>query len=212
MRNLISEINALKDSSVGRSVNKRLSDFSSFQKRPAQDWFSELCFCLLTSNSKAKTAWNIQKELDYDGFMALTHEQLSRRIRANKHRFHNTKASFIIEARKHPGIKDVITPIVESSGGSAAREWLVENIKGLGYKEASHFLRNVGYFGLAILDRHINSIMLENGLIKEIPKSLGRKQYLEVEKKFKALADKVDMAPGELDMYMWYMKAGEVLK
>ncbi|GAJ17855.1 unnamed protein product, partial [marine sediment metagenome] len=29
------------------------------------------------------------------------------------------------------------------------REWVVKNFKGLGYKEASHFLRNIGYKNFA---------------------------------------------------------------
>jgi len=34
-------------------------------------------------------------------------------------------------------------------------EWLVKNLTGLGYKEAGHFLRNIGSGKIAILDRHI---------------------------------------------------------
>jgi N-glycosylase/DNA lyase len=113
-----------------------------------------------------------------------------------------------MEARKHLDIKDRITKLEEFQ----AREWLVKNIKGLGYKEASHFLRNVGYKNLAILDRHIVNLMLEHGYIEEKPKSLNRKIYTELENIFKKIADKLKMSMAELDMYMWYMKTGKVLK
>ena len=93
----------------------------------------------------------------------------------------------------------------------SAREWLVKNVKGIGYKEASHFLRNVGYKNLAILDRHILNLMDEEGLIEK-PKSLTRKNYLEIEKKFIALSKRLKMSAAELDLHMWHMKTGEVLK
>ena len=44
----------------------------------------------------------------------------------------------------------------EINDGYQAREWLVHNVKGIGYKEAGHFSRNIGFTqDLAILDRHI---------------------------------------------------------
>ncbi|MBW3000771.1 N-glycosylase, partial [Candidatus Woesearchaeota archaeon] len=128
----------------------------------------------------------------------------------------NNKAKFIVEARKHLNIKDKIKKVVkqkgQQDGQSGAREWLVKNIKGLGYKEASHFLRNVGYFDVAILDRHVLNLMYEDGVIKEIPKTLSKKKYLEIENKFLQLASKLGMSPAELDLYLWSMKTGVVLK
>ena len=91
------------------------------------------------------------------------------------------------------------------------REWLVKNIKGLGYKEASHFLRNVGYFDYSILDRHIINLMADNGRIEK-PKKINKKGYLEIEKEFRKIADEVKMSLGELDLYMWYLKTGKILK
>jgi N-glycosylase/DNA lyase len=93
-----------------------------------------------------------------------------------------------------------------------ARDWLVKNIKGLGYKEASHFMRNVGYKNLAILDRHIINVMHDYKVLKQKPKALTKKNYLEIETKFKKLSKQLNMSAAELDLYMWYMKAGEVLK
>lgn len=93
-----------------------------------------------------------------------------------------------------------------------AREWLVKNVEGIGWKEASHFLRNVGFGGVAILDRHVLRVLHEHGLIGEIPKSLPRGRYLEIEEKIEKLARKLDLSLGELDLYLWYMKTGEILK
>ena len=88
----------------------------------------------------------------------------------------------------------------------------MENILGLGYKEASHFLRNTGHFNVAILDRHILRIMEEYSLIPEIPKTLTKKRYFQIEKTLEKLSRKVDLPLGVLDIYLWYMKTGEILK
>ncbi|PIU72052.1 N-glycosylase, partial [Candidatus Woesearchaeota archaeon CG06_land_8_20_14_3_00_33_13] len=154
----------------------------------------------------------IQDELKAKGFCEYSHDLIRETIRKNKHRFHNNKANYIVSARVHINIKDKIKKITKQKGEHEAREWLVKNVKGLGYKEASHFLRNVGYKSLAILDRHILSLMEESGFIKEKPKTLNKKNYFEIEEIFKKIAEILKMSCAELDLYMWYMKTGEVLK
>jgi N-glycosylase/DNA lyase len=73
-------------------------------------------------------------------------------------------------------------------------------------------LRNVGYKNLAILDRHVLNLMKEYDIIKEKPKTLNKKKYLEIEKIFKKIANTLKMSCAELDLYVWYMKTGKVLK
>jgi len=200
------------DKSVIMKIEKRLKQFENFSKRSNKDWFSELCFCILTANSKAKTAIAIQKELGADGFVTCVKNSLSKCIKDNKHRFHNNKTRYIIEARKHLDIKKKVITLVNKKGEKETRDWLAENIKGIGYKEASHFLRNVGYKNIAILDRHILNLMVEHGFLRQKPKSLTKKIYHQIERKFEVLAKEYNMSPAKLDMYMWYLKTGEVLK
>ncbi|MFH0870266.1 MAG: N-glycosylase/DNA lyase [archaeon] len=200
------------DERVRKTVNLRLRQFSAFKDKSDREWFSELCFCILTANSKASTAIKIHHELCPDGFCESSLSRVRETIRKHKHRFHNNKAKFIVEARKHLDVKPRIKKIVEEKGQKEAREWLVKNIKGIGYKEASHFLRNVGYFDLAILDRHILNLMVEDGILKEKPRSLSKKVYLEIEKKFEKLAKQHRMSCAELDLYFWSMKTGIVLR
>jgi len=191
-------------------VDLRLREFESFRNKPSREWFSELCFCLLTANSRADTAISIQAELGGAGFSSLCQEDICACIRRHGHRFHNNKAAYIVEARKHLDIKSDIMRIAKSSQ-QEAREYLVSNIKGLGYKEASHFLRNVGYFDLAILDRHILRLMREHGLIGDYG-ALTPKKYIEIEKVFRSLAHELGMNAAELDLVMWHMKTGRILK
>jgi N-glycosylase/DNA lyase len=193
----------LKNPSIEKIVNLRLKEFESNKK-----WFSELCFCILTANSKAQTAINIQNEIGTRGFLNLSQKDLSSVIKKNKHRFHNNKAKYIIEARKFSNIKEILKNLDEFE----AREWLVKNIKGIGYKESSHFLRNIGYKNLAILDRHILNFMKENNYIEEIPKPLNKNNYLDIENKFNLIARNLKMDSAELDLYMWHIKTGNVLK
>lgn len=212
MKKLISEICRIKKTNISKVVDTRLKEFSSFKDKDTKHWFSELCFCLLTANSKARTAINIQNELGADGFHTCSLPVIRDTIRNNKHRFHNNKAKYIVAARPYYDIKKTVQEIVKTKGELAARAFLAETIKGLGYKEASHFMRNVGYKNLAILDRHIVNLMVENGIIKEKPKTLNKKVYISLEQKFFEIAKAINMSPAELDLYMWYMKAGEVLK
>ncbi len=197
---------------VAKKVKERLFEFEELEKKNGKQWFSELCFCILTANSKAETAIKIQEKLGVKGFCEASEVKVRKCIKGEGHRFHNNKARFIVEARKHLNVKEIVKGIAGKDGEQAARQWLAENVKGIGYKEASHFLRNVGFKNLAILDRHILNLMLEEGLIAERPKTLGRKKYLEIEEKFLKLAKELKMPAAELDLFMWYMKTGKVLK
>ena len=212
MDKLFDKVKELEQSDIGKVVRKRLSEFSAFRHKDNKEWFSELCFCLLTANSKAKTASDIQEELGSKGFCESSAEQIMSCIQRHGHRFHNNKTAFIVGARRFVNIKDVVGQQISVGGISCAREWLVSNIKGLGYKEASHFLRNVGFFDVAIVDRHILKVLAEYGYIEEIPKNITHKKYMELEDLLRNIAEKTDMNMAELDLYMWYMKSGFVLK
>ncbi len=203
---LYSDIRMLRKTEVSKTVKRRLNEFQAMGKKGDKDWFSELCFCILTANSKAHTALAIQHKLGCIGFLGLNKRQLTKVIRESKHRFHNTKAGFIVEARKFKNIKDILKKEKDP------RRWLINNVKGIGWKESSHFLRNVGYTDYAILDRHILNLMLENKLIKKKPKALNEKNYIAIEKKLGKFAKKLAMTHAELDLYMWFMKTNKVLK
>ncbi|MFW6220458.1 MAG: N-glycosylase/DNA lyase [Nanoarchaeota archaeon] len=210
---LITKIKNLKKTQIKLRVDKKLKEFSSFKNKNSNEWFSELCFCILTANSKAKTAINIQNDLKAIGFCNFSENKIKKCIIKNKHRFHNNKTNYIICAREFINIKQIINEIIKKDDEIVLRDFIVKNIKGLGYKEASHFLRNVGFFNFAILDRHIINLMIENKIIKEKPNNLSNKKtYVELEKQILNIANKLKMSAAELDLYMWYLKTNEVLK
>lgn len=207
---LAKEVTALaSDMDVRSKVEQRVREFERLRiKGTDRDWFSELCFCIMTANSTARLGVEIQKALG-DGCITASHADVESLLRKCGHRFARPRADYICRARDYWNIKAVIESFPDDA---SAREWLVENILGLGYKEASHFLRNTGHFGLAILDRHILKIMEEYSLIPAVPKTLTRKRYLEIENGLARLAEKVGMPLGVLDFYLWYMRTGEILK
>jgi N-glycosylase/DNA lyase len=134
----------------------------------------------------------------------------------NSVRFKNKKAKFIILAKnifindEGLSIKKLISDFPDNH---EARNWFVKNIKGIGLKEASHFLRNIG-FGkdLAILDRHILKNLKLFGVIDEVPQNLSGKKYSEIEKKMKAFSKQLKIDMESLDFTLWYKEAKEVFK
>ena len=207
MNDLINKIESLKDSEISHLVNSRIKEFKKLNKKSNDEMFKELCFCILTANFNAERCIKIQKEIG-DGFLTLSEEELAKRLTELGHRYPNARARYISDSRKH---KESLKEIIHSSNGEELREWLVKNVKGLGYKETSHFLRNIGFDDFAIIDFHIVDILVRHNLIKR-PKVLTKKRYLEIERVLKEIAGRLDLSLAELDLYLWYIETGKILK
>lgn len=197
-----------------KAIKKRLKEFRSVWGQSDKRIFSELCFCICTPQSKAVYCDKAVSALEKSGALFKGN---ARQIRAGLTavRFPNNKAGFIVETRallcsgRSLRIKDKINV----RDVPATRDWLVKNVKGIGYKEASHFLRNIGLGkGLAILDVHILKNMVRYGVIKGVPKSVTRSTYLELEEKLRKFSDKVGIPMEELDLLFWSMETGMIFK
>ncbi|MEM4707728.1 MAG: N-glycosylase/DNA lyase, partial [Candidatus Anstonellales archaeon] len=208
MKKILEKIKRLRKGRVKKLIDKRVKEFKRAGKSSKQRIFSELCFCILTANYSAEGGIRIQKEIG-NGFLKMGEKALAKKLKKLGHRFPNTRAKFIVEARKKfaKKIKEIVFSFDD---GREAREWLVKNVKGLGYKEASHFLRNVGFMDLGIVDFHIVDLLVKNRMIKK-PKAITRKKYFEIEGVLKKLAERTGLEPGELDLYLWYIETGKVL-
>ena len=208
MDKLLNHIENLKNSSVKKVIDNRIQEFKEAGMKSANEIFKELCFCLLTANYNAEKSIKIQNELEND-FLTLSESDLVGTLKKFGHRFPNARAKFILESRKH---KDTIKDILSSfKSEDKTREWLVENVKGLGYKEASHFLRNIGYENCAIIDFHIIDLLVRHKLIEK-PKSLTKAKYIEIENLLREIASKANLNLAELDLYLWFTETGKVLK
>lgn len=199
-----------------REIGARLEEFRIVGQGSQEQLFIELCFCILTPQSRARscdTALNnlIRDKLLFRGSAV----EISRNLKGCV-RFHNQKARFIVAAR-HSFLRDgawtLKKRLSENGDSKEVREWLVGNVLGLGYKEATHFLRNIGMGDqLAILDRHIMKNLHRHGILKKVPSSLTRKEYLRIEDRMREFSEHVGISLAELDLLFWSRETGEVFK
>jgi len=207
MKELIEKIESLKKSEVSELVDQRINEFKNINKKSDDELFKEMCFCMLTANFNAEKSIKIQNEIG-ECFSTDSKNELSKKLKNCGHRFPNSRAEYISESLK---CKDKLKEIVQFHDKKAMREWIVNNIKGIGYKECSHFLRNIGFDDYAIIDFHIIDILVAHKLIDR-PKTLTKKKYLEIEDILKKLAKETNLTLAELDLYLWYLETGKVLK
>ncbi len=200
-----------------KDIEKRLKEFKEiWEKGSNEDIHAELSFCILTPQSKAVNAWKAITTLRENGLLFNgSAEDIVEYL--NIVRFKNNKAKYLVALREQMQnekgeiiTKDFFNSITDVKD---KREWIVKNIKGMAYKEAGHFLRNVG-FGkeIAILDRHILKNLVKLEVIEDVPKSLTPKLYLEVEEKMKAYCKFISIPMDSLDLLLWYKEAGEIFK
>jgi N-glycosylase/DNA lyase len=191
------------------AIVQRLDEFS---RVPPSEYFYELVYCLLTPQSSAARAGMAVNALRSAAFESrdIDPEPLLRR-KEHYIRFHKTKAKHLLHLKRQ--YVQIKVCLAEQRASSDLREWLVENVRGFGYKEATHFLRNIGKNDcLAILDRHILRTLKRLGVIRSIPNSLSRKRYFEIERRFANFAGNVGIPLDELDLLFWSIETGEIRK
>jgi N-glycosylase/DNA lyase len=192
------------------TIRERLEEFNEV---PPEEYLWELLYCLLTPQSRALHAELVIAKLRQEDFLRAKFDPTSHlRDPAHYIRFHNQKARRLLDVA---GREEEIRRMLESDRTTSAekREWLVAGVKGLGWKEASHFLRNIGHQDLAIIDRHILKHMLRCGAIDAMPQSIGTKRiYLDLEERFRRLAAASGLALQELDLLFWSYEEGSVRK
>ena len=197
-------------------IEKRLEEFDSLWKEGnEEEVFAELVFCLLTPQSRAKLCWCAVEHLIEKGLLLNGGERDIEDVLKGV-RFRKNKARYIVEARKlftREGRLEIKKLISSFGDVKTLREWLVRNVKGMGYKEASHFLRNIGLGkDMAILDRHILKNLKAFEVINDIPRSLSRKKYLEIEEKMRKFSHEIRIPMSHLDLLFWSRQTGEIFK
>ena len=197
-------------------IENRLNDFRRIWKGAEEkEAFAELIFCLLTPQSKARTCWAAVSDMQAKGMLFRGRLNQVRSSIRNV-RFKNKKAEYIKGTRylfSNNGSTNVIGRLKGFDDAYSARDWLVKNVKGYGFKEASHFLRNIGFgLELAILDRHILKNLDKLGVIDEVPASMTQRKYLDIEKKMERFARRIQIPMPHLDLLLWYHETGEVFK
>ena len=115
--------------------------------------FEELAFCICTAGASAKMGLRsveAMRNILAEGSLRKLQKRLD-----GVHRFPNTRPAYIIHTREYlkneHGFK--MRDLVHSFNDPLERRDFFarnKNIKGIGYKESSHFLRNIGFSGYAI--------------------------------------------------------------
>lgn len=206
MKQLLKKIENLRKTSIRDVIAKRIKEFESIG---GKEVFSELCFCILTANSNAENCIRVQKQTSHL-FETLEEKKLAEKFKEAGCRFHTKRAGYIAKAREN---KVELLENIKNLQEAELRIWIADNIKGLGMKESSHFLRNIGYKNVAIIDFHIVDLLEREGLVKKPKnKSLSRGLYLEIENILGEIAKKANLNLAELDLYLWYMETGKILK
>jgi len=177
--------------------------------------FCELVFCILTPMARGAMCSKAVENMTRTGVLFRGDcAQIAKELTGA--RFINKKAAYIMEAREkflHGNPVSLRSILSEIDDGYQAREWLVRNVKGIGYKEAGHFMRNIGFNqDLAILDRHILKNLKKLGVIDDVPESPTKRQYLRIEVKMREFSEAIHIPMSHLDFVLWYKETGEILK
>ena len=207
IEDLVQNIDQLQNSNVRTRITTRIQEFHAIPKHSPDILFEELCYCILTANFSAKRGAHIHQQLKAC-FHSDPKETLENKLRNCGYRFPAIRAAFIEAAAAQ---KDILATAINTLQGEERRAWLVQHIQGLGYKEASHFLRNIGFDDYAIIDSHIMDLLARYNLITP-PKTLTKNRYLAIETTLRDIATKTNLTLAELDLYLWYMETGKILK
>lgn len=201
-----------------REIRARLDQFREVWRDGSDErLWEELVFCIFTAGASARmgfSAVDAVRPLLLNG----TREQMTDAIKsAGAHRFPIERPGYIVVTRsylrEHCGLA-LRRKLQSFADPIERRDWLAreKQIKGLGYKESSHFLRNIGLLGHAILDKHVMNCLADLKVVETPKPPATRARYLETEERLRSFARDIRIDFDELDLVLWSMKTGEVLK
>lgn len=203
-------------SARGEEIRQKLAEFHAvWQHGTNEKLWEEMVFCFFTGGCSAKMGLR-SVEAVRPILITGDHEELMNAL-VGVHRYPRARAGYIIASREflqaHCKL-NLREKLLSLEDDLERRDWLVKEkrIKGLGYKEASHYLRNIGFKGYAILDKHILRSLAELGCIADPTPPSTRTKYLATENKLKELAKHLKIDFDEMDLVLWSLKTGEILK
>jgi len=199
------------------AIRARLAEFEAvLREGDDRRLFEELVFCIFTAGASARMGLNsIDRVRPH--LLKADRRRLTRLL-LGAHRYPNARSGYVIHTRnflrRDCGLR--LGERLDSFGADmeARRDFFAKNpgVKGIGYKEASHYLRNIGYRGYAILDKHILRTLWEIGVIDSPNPPGTKKKYLAVEDRMRKFAEDIKINFDELDLLFWSNKTGVILK
>ena len=199
------------------AIRARLAEFEAIA-REGDDarLFEELVYCIFTAGASARMGLNAVERVR-PHLLKAGRPRLNRLL-TGAHRFPNARSGYVVHTRNYLKqdcglrLRERLARFCDDA--EARRDFFARNpgIKGIGYKEASHYLRNIGYRGYAILDKHILRTLHECGVIDSPNPPATKKKYLAVEQDMRKFAIDIRIDFDELDLLLWSNKTGEILK
>lgn len=192
------------------AIRQRLADFAAV---PQSEWFYETAYCLLTPQSKAVHADQVIHLLKDRDFLHLPFDPVQI-LREPVHyiRFHRVKSDRLLRLQEQWPMIETIISAAKARNSREGRDELSALVNGMGLKEASHVLRNIGCRGLAIIDRHLLRCLVACSVIPEQVHIGSPRQYHAVENLFDHFSQKVGIDMDELDLLFWSDITGLILK
>ena len=201
-----------------KEIRARLREFRRvWQTASDSRLWEEMVYCIFTAGASAKMGLrsvDALRPLLKTGAQA---EMTRALVAAGAHRFPNARPGYVIVTRDY--LEESFSMQLRRRLDSfrdpmERRDWLAREprIKGLGYKESSHFLRNIGFKGYGILDKHIVRCLCELKVIDSPKPPTSRGRYLETEDRMRRFAADTGIDFDELDLLLWSTKTGEILK
>jgi len=201
-------MNIVNNRAIFSMILERAEEFLLRNRAGNEVWFEELILCLLTSNTSFISAYKSFLQLRENNFFNFNEARIANALRSYGYRFPNRKANYISSSK---WLRKILKREVNKRiKNGLARDWLMNNVKGLGLKEASHFLRNVGIFDYAIIDRHIVKFLRNKGYINSWKGY--KREYLEVEKILNEVSSIIGIKVGILDLIIWYIQTKRILR
>ena len=198
---------------IEHEIDSRLDEFKKIHaEKNNKQIFKELCFCILSSGVGPRIAEKSISALNNTLLEGPENELIN--LLTGIHKYPE-KASYLYITREY--LKENFNLNLFSKLNSIQdfherRDFIANNkgIKGIGYVQASHFLRNIGFSGYAILDKNILNTLFELGVTKDIKPPTSKKKYLEKEDRMKEFSDKLQIDIDKLDLLLWYRKTNKV--
>jgi len=169
-------------------IRKILNKFK--QPKTDEEIFYNLCFIILVPQCKFKAISIVVDKLKLLDFYNNDLDNLEDIIKPS--RYKKRKTLFLKKMKTN--FNEILRNLKNKlNDPDEARSYLSQNVSGISYKAASHFLRNMGIESLAIIDTHILKFL-------EVDYSW---RYSIVENHFKEIAKGFDLTPAELDAIIW---------
>lgn len=184
---------------------KKAKEIVEYFKQPKDDEeiFYQLCFCICSPQCTYDENMKSMNNLIAIDFYCRDVETDDIASQILSSRFYRQKADRLQKAkRKFDAVLIIVREILDYCSHYNLREWLVDNIKGMGMKTSSMFLRNMGSEKLAVIDTHIIKF-LNDVLDEDITTPSSNKQYLELEKKVQNIAKEKGISTAVLDVLVW---------